>query len=295
MGASDGTIIGTTKIVDNGPASKRWNLVIMSEGYRLSEMGQFAVDAQQIANALFVTPPFTQLTSAMNIYRVDVASTDSGADDPIACGGTGAAPDTFFDASFCANGIPRLLVVDNITALKVANAQVPEHHMVMVVVNSSQYGGSGGSVAVISKAPSATEIALHEMGHTAFGLADEYESYRGCGSGETGQDTFSGAEPFEPNITIDTNRATNKWRHLISAATPMATTRNANCAQCDPQPSPVPAGVVGTFEGAGYFHCNIFRPEYDCRMRALGFPFCAVCQERILKTLSPFNPTPPAE
>jgi len=50
MGASDGTIIGATKIVDNGPPSKRWNLVIMSEGYRLAEMAQFAVDAQQIAN-----------------------------------------------------------------------------------------------------------------------------------------------------------------------------------------------------------------------------------------------------
>jgi IgA Peptidase M64 len=295
MGASDGTIIGTTKIVDNGPASKRWNLVIMSEGYRLSEMGQFAGDARQIANELFLTPPFIQLKSAINIYRVDVASTDSGADDPIACGGSGAAPATFFDASFCTNGIRRLLVVDNIIALTVANAQVPEHHMVMVVVNSSEYGGSGGSVAVISQAPAAMEIALHEMGHTAFSLADEYEYYRGCGSGETGHDRFSGGEPFQPNITIDTNRATNKWRHLVSAATPMPTTRNANCAQCDPQPSPVPAGVVGAFEGAGYFHCNIFRPEYDCRMRALGSPFCAVCQERILKTLSPFNPPPPEE
>jgi hypothetical protein len=292
MGTSDGSVIGTTKIVDHGPASSRWNLVIMSEGYRQSEMGQFAADARQIANTLLTTQPFTTLASAINVYRVDVTSTDSGADDPIACGGNGATPATFFDATFCTSGIRRLLVANNVTAFNVANAQVPEHHMIMLIVNSSVYGGSGGSLAVFSKAFNAVEIALHEMGHTAFRLADEYEYFAGCGSGETGHDNYLGAEPVQSNITINTNRTSNKWRHLILAITPMPTTRNANCAQCDSQASPTPAGTVGAFEGAGYFHCGIFRPEFNCRMRALGFPFCAVCQEKIRQTLAPFVPPP---
>ncbi len=57
--------------------------------------------------------------------------------------------------------------------------QVPEFAVVLVVVNAQVYGGSGGSVGVFSLAPGATEIALHEMGHTAFGLADEYAYYAG--------------------------------------------------------------------------------------------------------------------
>ena len=33
MGVNDGTIIGVTKVVDNGPDSSQWNLVIFGDGY----------------------------------------------------------------------------------------------------------------------------------------------------------------------------------------------------------------------------------------------------------------------
>ena len=49
---------------------------------------------------------------------------------------------------------------------------------VLVVVNSSIYGGGGGGVGVFSLDGNATEIAMHEMGHTAYGLADEYALLR---------------------------------------------------------------------------------------------------------------------
>ena len=71
---------------------------------------------------------------------------------------------------------------------------------------------------------------------------------------------------------------------------PLPTTKNANCSQCDPQASPVPSGIVGTFEGADYYHCAAFRPEYDCRMRTLGVPFCRVCQDVILRKLTFYSP-----
>ncbi len=289
MGTADGTILGTTKIVDNGPATQRWNLLIFSEGYRSTEMAQFATDAQQFANTLFATPPFDRLRTAINIYRVDVTSTDSGAKDPAACGGTGANPRTYFDASFCTNGIRRLLVVNNATVISTASAQVPQWHMAIVAVNSTVYGGSGGAVATFSKAAGALEIAMHEMGHTAFGFADEYEYYAGCGV-DTDRAHHPASEPSEPNVTTNNNRATIKWRNLIQAATPMPTTANANCANCDPQASPVPAATVGAFEGAHYYHCGCYRPQFNCRMRALNNPFCAVCQQVIVNKLTPFVP-----
>ena len=172
--------------------------------------------------------------------------------------------------------------------MQVASERVPEWDMILVLVNGPVYGGSGGAVATSSTHPSASEIVIHEIGHTAFGLADEYEYYAGCGSGEVGHDVYTGPEPFEQNVTINTDRNTNKWRHLILPTTPMPTTSNANCSQCDSQPSPVPQGTVGTFEGAQYFHCGKFRPEFNCKMRALGPPFCAVCKEIIRNTFSPF-------
>ncbi|MGW1786108.1 M64 family metallopeptidase [Streptomyces sp. NPDC002143] len=291
MTTADGTVIGTTKIVDGGPAARRWNLVITGDGYTGAHMGRFADDAESFAHTLFATPPFDSLRDAVNVYRVDVRSTDSGAADPTACGGSGAAPRTYFDASFCNNGARRLLVVDDTTALTLAGEQVPQWSMVIVAVNSTVYGGSGGSVAVYSVAKGADEIALHEMGHTAFRLADEYDYYLGCGV-DTDRDRHPAFEPAQPNVTVDADRATNKWRDLVMPDTAMPTTANPRCAQCDTRPSPVPAATVGAFEGAHYHHCGAYRPQFDCRMRALGHPFCAVCTEQIRRTVQPSRTAP---
>ena len=288
MGTSDGQVLGATKIVDAGPPEQRWNVVIVSEGYRSDEMALFATDAQQFADALLAAAPFDRLRPAINIFRVDVTSKESGARDPKKCGGTDAKPRTYFDASFCKNGIRRLLIANNGRVLQVVGKQVPQWHMTFLAVNSPISGGSGGPVATFSKAPGALEIAIHEMGHTAFGLADEYEYYSNCA--ESGHDKHSGSEPSQPNITTNKNRATTKWRSLIQDSTPVPTTRNTDCAHCDPQPSPVALGTIGLFEGADYYHCGVYRPEFDCRMRNLNKPFCAVCQQVIVKKLTPFLP-----
>ena len=289
---SNGAIVGTTQIVDHGPASKRWNIVIMGDGYQAAQLGQFATDVDRIVATLFATAPFDSLRQAINVFRVDVSSADSGAADPVACGGTGANPRTFFGARFCGDGqIQRLLVVEDRIALATAQQQVPQFHLAMVIVNSTIYGGSGGAVSVFSLARGAEEIALHELGHSAFNLADEYQYWAGCGVDAPGtHDRHPPEEPQQPNVTIDPDRARIKWASLVQAATPMPTTVNPNCETCDPQPSPVPPGVVGAFEGAHYHHCGAFRPAFNCRMRGLGFPYCGVCQAIIRATLLPFMP-----
>lgn len=288
MTISDGNVMETSIIVSHGLPSQRWNLVVMGDGYRVADLVKYYYDVQSFIDKLKDTRPFDELWNAINIYRIDVTSTDNGADDPAACGGTGATRATYFDASFCNGGIQRALDVNRTTATQVANDRLPEWDMILVLVNSPIYGGTGGSVAVSSTHPSASEIVTHEIGHTAFGLADEYNYYAGCGSGETTQNTYTGPEPAEPNVTIDTNRNTIKWAHLILPSTLIPTTSNSDCTQCDPQSSPVPSGTVGAFEGARYFHCGIYRPEFNCKMRTLGVPFCAVCQDVIRNTFSPY-------
>jgi hypothetical protein len=298
MGVADGTVHGTTLIVNHGPPSERWNLVIVSEGYQASELSNFASDAQDIVNALFAAPPFNDpggilvpsIQSAVNVHRVNVSSTDSGADDPVACGGSGATAATYFDASFCNGGIRRLLTVDSANVLNVVNAQVPEWHAILCLVNSTVYGGGGGTIATSSMAPGALEIALHELGHSAFGLADEYEYWAGCGV-DTDRDNHPASEPSEPNVT--TTLTPLKWSSLVTPGTAIPTTNNADCTVCDPQANPVGATTVGAFDGAHYYHCDAYRPQYDCKMRALGFDWCAVCRQKIRQVLGPFRPTPP--
>ena len=296
MSTSDGYISGTVKVVDHGPNSQRYNIVILGDGYRASEPGKYATDVQNFIDTLRATAPYNDLFCGINIHRVDVVSTDSGADDPGTCGdgstGSGATPKTYFDATFCGDGnIRRLLTCDFNSAKNTAQAQVPEVHFTMVIVNSSEYGGSGGSVATISTNASSAEIGLHEMGHTAFGFADEYEYYQGCGTGETGHDNFSGGEPSEPNVTANTDKNTIKWKALLTnPADPLPTTTNADCSDCDTQPNPKSSTYVGAYDGARYFHCGCYRPSFNCRMRALNNAFCAVCQDVIRTTLQPFLP-----
>ncbi|HSU44293.1 MAG TPA: M64 family metallopeptidase, partial [Casimicrobiaceae bacterium] len=296
MSAADGSVIGMQKIVDHGADAQRYNVVILGDGYRAAEMAKYHSDVQAFVDVFGQTAPFGDLWCGINVHRIDVVSTDSGADDPLTCGdgsgGSGAVARTYFDATFCSgNQIRRLLTCDSVSARNVAQAHVPAAHVVMVIVNSTRYGGSGGDVATFSTAPGAYEIALHEMGHAAFGFADEYEYYAGCGSGETGHDVYAGAEPIEPNVTRNTNRTTIKWKAVLtSAADALPTTANANCVQCDPQPNPRQPDYLGAYEGARYMHCGCYRPSYNCRMRVLGEPFCGACQKAIRDALAPYLP-----
>lgn len=292
MSTTDGSVVGVTKVVDNGPANRRWNLVLLAEGYRTAELPKFASDVTAFVTLLFATRPFDTLQYAINVYRVDVSSTDSGADDPGgACGGTGATARTYFDATFCTAGLARLLGCNTATALAVAHAQVPEYHQVLVIVNSAKYGGSGGTVGTFSTAPGSALIGIHEMGHSAFGLADEYEYWKGCGTGETGHDTFTGTEPAEANVTANAT-ATIKWKSWLTPGVALPTTSNPDCTKCHGIASPVAAGTVGAFEGGRYFHCGTFRPEFDCKMRTLASAFCRICRARIDATLAPFTVHP---
>jgi IgA Peptidase M64 len=292
---SNGTVIGLTKVVDNGPDSSRYNLVILAEGYTASQLPDFHTDVSNFVAALQATPPYGANWQAINVYRIDVASTDSGAADPTACGGTGAAPATYFDASFCNGGIQRLLEVNDTTVHTVVNDYLPTAQAIMVLVNSDIYGGSEtlgpGGIGVFSANSESAQIGLHELGHT-FGLADEYPTWAGCGSGESGHNTYTGGEPTQPNVTANTNRTTLKWREFVDASTAIPTTSNPNCDDCDPRTtSPVPAGTVGAFEGAYYNHCGAYRPEFTCMMQTLGVPYCTVCEAVIAANLSLYTCT----
>lgn len=285
MGSSDGTVLGLTKIFDSGLPSRRWNLVIVGEGYTAGEQGQFQTDAQDLLDRLLATDPFgeDEVACAINVYRLDVESDESGADDPACDGaGPGTTADTYFDATFCADGkIRRLLGGNDSLVQTTVENEFPEWHQIVVVVNSSTRGGSGGSIAWTSRGGSDwRDIFIHELGHSAFGLADEYDYYTGA-SDEEGQDNYPGGEPSEPNVTAEPDPTAVKWSGLVTAGTDSPTMDNPDCGEPNNNPSPVLAGTVGTFEGARYYHCDAYRPQYECMMRSTGDDFCAVCLDEI--------------
>jgi hypothetical protein len=150
MTTADGSVLGMTQVFGSAPRNRAFNVVLLAEGFTAAQQNDFNAVCTAFVNAFRATPPFDDLAPAINVFRVNVTSTDSGADDPAAAGGTGATARTYFDATFGGNNIRRLLLCNATTALQVAAAQVPGFTVVLVVVNSTVYGGSGGSIGTYS-------------------------------------------------------------------------------------------------------------------------------------------------
>jgi hypothetical protein len=303
MGTADGQVKNATKLVNNGPDGERWNVILLGDGFTKDEQDKFVTAATAFKDALHATPPFTEAAvwNRLNVHRVEVWSNESGADNPPTCednttpvGGTPTTAATYFDASFCHRGLRRMLEVDPALVLNAAITRVPtaSHRVAVVIVNHLEHGGTGGQVGCYSLAPGAVEIAIHELGHTAFGLADEYAYERGCDSKEVGHDSYRGDEPRQPNVTMNADRATLKWRHLVDKSTDLSspTLTNLDCTKCPSRPNPVSDDTIGLFEGARYFHCALYRPAFNCKMRELFQPFCAVCKDAIRRKLAVMTP-----
>jgi len=118
MGTSNGYVSGLVKVHDSGSPADRFNLVFVAEGYQISEIAQFQTDVDDAIANFFGTAPFDEdvVACAINIYRLEVVSNESGADNP-ACadgGGDDSTANTYFDATFCSDGeIQRLASGDS--------------------------------------------------------------------------------------------------------------------------------------------------------------------------------------
>ena len=69
-------------VVISGETDKRINIVFMSEGYTISEIGQFNQDVQNVITDLFNTTPYAEYESYFNVFAIEVASNESGTDHP---------------------------------------------------------------------------------------------------------------------------------------------------------------------------------------------------------------------
>jgi hypothetical protein len=295
MSANDGTVQDLAVILDNGTG--RFTVVIVGDGFQQGqELQQFSEAAGNLVSGLLSEPAFTSLNSAFTIYRLDVASMDSGPSNTGACGSAAVQSRTYFDSSFCTGSPPieRALYCNTQLVRDTVTASVPDWHMIFTIVNSSEWGGSadiGGGVAIVSLNDMYISMALHEMGHAAFGLADEYEYWAGCGVDPPGtRDHHPNVEPQQPNVT--TNATALKWNSLLpNPASVAGVFPNPDCTQCLPATNPQLGTTwpdIGAFEGAHYYHCGAYRPQFDCRMRNLPAGFCRVCSAEITQTLTPF-------
>lgn len=257
----------STIILETGPSNARMDYVFVGDGYTAAEMSKWKADAQKVINGFMADPLFAANRGAMNVRRVDVASNQSGVDEI----DRGIYRDTAMDGQFGCYNIARLLCVNSTKVFNlVGSVLAPDKRDVIIVIsNSTRYGGSGGAIATLSMHAQSSEVALHEIGHTAFKLADEYD-YGTCDLSR---------EPSEGDVSLNYTRNV-KWGNLIQAGTPVPTPLNT-----------YPNGTVGTFRGGQYCTSGKYRPTENSRMRTLGYPWHAVNERLVRSVFSRYTTT----
>lgn len=256
-----------TTILNNGSSANRIDMVILGDGYTAAELGKYATDVQTLVDRFFAQEPYKEYRHYFNVHRIDVTSHQSGADHPE----LGTSVDTALDAAYNCAGIPRLICVNMTKVNTVLQNSIPSaasRDMILVVVNDSVYGGSGGAVAVASTNVSSLDILVHESGHSLGLLSDEY-------GGPPPPYCDNSVEPAAANATRETSRASIKWAHWISASTPL------------PTPGAT-TGVPGLYTGAVYCDTGLYRPTYNSKMRSLDKPFEQINSEQLVKRIYNF-------
>lgn len=247
------SVVGVDTLIKSGPINKRINLVILGDGYSSTQTAQQVTDASTVSNYLLNTAPFSFYKNYFNVYVVKCVSTQSGVTHP----GTAtdvtepASPVTavsnYFNTRFDNGNIHRLMYPNNSSAIySVLGTWFPAYNQIVVLGNSTVYGGAGGAFASASMNASSPEILAHEIGHSFANLADEY--------------WYTGGE--SPNRTANSNTTTVKWSQWVGIST-------------------VSVYPYGTTTPASLW----FRPHQNCKMQYLGQPFCPVCSQTIIERI----------
>ena len=179
-------------IINNGSAANRVDIAILGDGYTSGQMQKYRDDVQSLMTRFFNEEPFGEYRNFFNVHRIDVISSQSGADHPE----RSVLVNTALDATYNCSGIQRLICVNlaKVNTILGGSVTPSQRDVVFVIVNDPEYGGSGGSVAVTSTNSLFLLTIHHEVGHSLGMLADEY-------GGPPPPSCNNTMEPFAVNAT----------------------------------------------------------------------------------------------
>ena len=203
------------KLRNNGPDSENMVLVFMGDGFTASQQDEFINQASIVSDEILATHPFSSFQDAINIYAIQVISNQSGASrDPDY---NSPIVDNYFGSSFWFDGLTqRLLSTPRLSRVfEVLNSHLPGgYDMPVLLVNTTTYGGAGGSIAVSSITPGAAgPVTVHELGHSFGGLADEYWWVEGNGGGG-GEHRANRTQVSDRNMDTTQQSTTDLLKHF---------------------------------------------------------------------------------
>ena len=266
--------------LESGPPASHVDVLFVGDGYQrrhLSRSGKYWRDVNRYAKRFFEERPFAWCKKRFNVRALFVESEDAG------CKGCSKVeePDTALKSAFSGT---RSLTFGDPAALQRFVEAAGAVDIVFVMVNAERYGGGGTTLPGILRrgrplpAPTFSAqdttsflVAVHELGHSFAGLADEYEE-----AGKDGRYPLpEGGEDLDaPNVTLAAHidrssfervAETAKWKRFLAL-------RGAK-------------RWIWAYEGGYYRARGVFRPFPRCMMNKLGDPFCPVCCEALAKAV----------
>lgn len=304
-------------LMENGPADKKVDIVVLGDGYTKEEMQKFHSDTQRLIGAMFSVEPYKSRKLDFNVRAVETPGSVSGVSRPH-FGVFKRTPLSVHYSSFDSERYA--LTYDNRTVRDVASA-VPYESMI-ILINERTYGGGGiyGLYAAMAADNAFSDyLIIHEFGHHFAGLADEY--YTSQVSYEL--DSKITVEPWEPNVTALLDKDNFKWKDLVKPGTPIPTpwdkesfdTYSISIQKERQRLREIRAneevmealfqkekekeiemfskmkysGTAGAFEGASYFSKGMYRSAINCIMFTRDLTFCPVCQRSISRVIDRYT------
>jgi hypothetical protein len=273
-------------VVLNGPPSKRANMIFLGDGFTASEQQKFATYVKSAVNYYFgnKNPPFNRYAKFVNVWRVDLVSNKSGADDS----SEGIEIDTFLDGDVgCANWGQHCYWEGNDCDCMVSWKKTGEvvtaaienglpgagspggRNWTIVALNTNRWSGGAhgaqwGNFFVYSTLPSSGDLTFHVMGH------EGGHAFHGFSDWSTMDEYKNAVYPYDAaedrDLTTDISGA--KWSEWLGA------------------PQPDNDGPVGTYEGCCYVYGKgVWRPSPQSRMFGIEYPLDRMQRQYVIQDL----------
>ena len=251
-----------------GPSENRLDLVFLGDGYTADELDRYASDVETSTNHLLTAEPFQSYPEHINVWRLDIESTESGIDRPCEGIERNTALGATYDWPRC---LTRMMSYDYLKTWILASRALPEWDALIVLANDTPYAGAMPPFSpgpVFSTRSSLRYLTIHEwVGHDLAGLMDEYDA---------SDDVGPVGVPYAPNCSV--SKLVTPWRHWTRRGEP----------------------GMGAYPSCAFD--NLYRPSSGaCIMRVTYHAsFDAFCLERavkgIYKSTRPIDATdPPTE
>ena len=302
-----------TKIMQNGAASEKVDIVILGDGYAKNDINKLRKDAEHFNDAMFDSEPFKSRKKDFNVWLVEVISEDSGIPMP----DKNIWKNNALGCQYNTFGSARYILSENNKAIRDA-AGLVSYDYINILVNDNRYGGGGIYNLYTTTYTQADDpgqawqmdyVYVHEFGHSFAGLGDEYYS------SQISYEEFykKDVEPWERNVTALLDPANLKWKEFVKPGTPLPTPWSKHeydslavergkldrlapdyyekrepyiARQKEILKTDKYAGMVGAFEGSGYEAQGLYRPSIDCRMFSLSLtPFDPVCAAALAEVI----------